>query len=421
MRSILFVVLDSMREDIFHQEGGYELMDHQADRCYACSNYTLPSHGSMFSGQLPSESGVHSYNPNYTQIEDSAVTNSIPHTTYCVSTNNGFLSEEYGFDVLFDHHTSFSGDSVTDPEGEDPLSYVDNTTEFLKECIRGETIPSLKNAAKLKVNDLLQGRPIPRVGDYGTSATMGVYENPEEPYFLFMNLVETHGPFEETFSSGVNVPSSWTSRDADMWGICNGDIDEYNEFIDNFEKLYRDRTRYVIDKLKSYIQRMEAKTDELVTIITADHGESFRANGVIGHRDLLTPVCRVPFGIRNCSAELGTISHVQIPAIVENVATGPIAVDTGTARAEMVGHILPPDENTEYWDRCARVVYCDDIAYRWDNLGKREKVELNGVHEDSTQIDEIPHKYQFDREFPERDQKVVEGSIRRRLSDLGYV
>jgi arylsulfatase len=58
MPRIALVVLDTLRKDAFDEHFEW-LPGRRFENAWSTSHYTVPVHGSMFTGQYPSESGVH--------------------------------------------------------------------------------------------------------------------------------------------------------------------------------------------------------------------------------------------------------------------------------------------------------------------------------------------------------------------------
>jgi len=71
MRNIVLLCLDTVRKDFF-DEYAPRLVDRADivyDGCRAASSWSAPSHASMFTGQLPSEHGVHAYQRDFSVID----------------------------------------------------------------------------------------------------------------------------------------------------------------------------------------------------------------------------------------------------------------------------------------------------------------------------------------------------------------
>ncbi|WP_435159099.1 alkaline phosphatase family protein [Haladaptatus sp. DFWS20] len=60
-RNVLLVCLDTVRADVFGEHANclHRMADVSFTQCRAASSWTIPSHASMFTGQLPSVHGVH--------------------------------------------------------------------------------------------------------------------------------------------------------------------------------------------------------------------------------------------------------------------------------------------------------------------------------------------------------------------------
>lgn len=70
-RNVVLIVLDTVRKDFFDDYAPrlQEKADNSFDRCYAPSSWTIPSHASMLTGDLPHQHGVHTYNKGFGGID----------------------------------------------------------------------------------------------------------------------------------------------------------------------------------------------------------------------------------------------------------------------------------------------------------------------------------------------------------------
>lgn len=59
--NVAVVVLDTLRKDAFDRHFEW-LPGLQFDNAWSSSHWTVPAHGSMFTGKYPSETGVHAKN-----------------------------------------------------------------------------------------------------------------------------------------------------------------------------------------------------------------------------------------------------------------------------------------------------------------------------------------------------------------------
>lgn len=398
--NIVLIVLDTARKDIFSAEAARlsDLADYSHEWCYAASHYTLPSHAAMLTGELPSECGVHSYATDYSEIQDETFFSTLQGESFCVSASAGFLSEEFNFDSLFNNHLSFSGDDTVSTKGLDPVNYVGDTKKFLRDSLSHDPFWSLLNGMRTKMNSATEGKFLPRIGDYGANAAFNAasrHVGNSADCFLFVNVIEAHGPFERVLGwGGKSVPLPWTTRGTSVWDVA-ANPDEYQEYLDHYRELHRAAIRYLDVRVSQFIESLKQQlTDDTAFIITSDHGEEIGERGMVGHQDLVTPVAHVPFIVHNPGIEIttdGPLSHLDLPKIVKSIREGSDChISRSIAPAEKVGIFAPAKYNPEYWGRQVRSVYRLKEGYRWDSLGGLHQLTVSESAEQSAEVEEIP-------------------------------
>jgi len=452
-RNVALIVLDSVRTDVFRERASrlQSMADCSVRRCYAASHYTLPSHASMFTGDLPSIHGVTSKNPTYAGLSRTdTFLAELPHTSVGVTANGGFLSADRRFDTFFDRLVSFNGSAVRFPSGLDPADFVESTDEqgiakirsYLSAAIdNGSLGASLGNALFTKLNDATTGTAFPRFGDYGANAVaetaVDVVESEPEPVFLFTNLIDAHGPLDAVRGWGSAVANSWYSNRHDSWDVANGDppAEEFESYLEIYREIYADAVEYLDRRIAAFVRTLKARTDRDTTVVvTADHGEELGYPGEagFGHRDLSAPILDVPLVIINApDGELTSpMSHLDLPELLVALATEAQIPDLSReyVPAEKHGHIKTPEQKREYWNRSVRAVIDGTKMYRWDTLGASERFELEVSAGNLTADDiTIPSwaKEQFPVGFNEvmtgDDVNIEESDVSARLRDLGYL
>lgn len=432
--NVVLVVLDTARKDIFDAEATrlHGLADYTHDWCYSAAHYTLPSHAAMFTGELPSECGVHSKSTDYRQIEGETFFEQGFAESACISASGGFLSEDFNFDRLFDRHLAFSGDDVVSTKGLDPSQYIGEQRRFLKEAVFNNPFWSVANGIKTKLNRALLGHPIPRFGDYGAKAAFdeALRQSPRgDSSFLFLNVIDAHGPFERVWNWERNdVPISWTSRKTSKWDVTNAEEGEYREYVEYYRKMHRAAIQYLDQQVAEFVTDLENQLDDVAVIVTADHGEAIGEHGMVGHQDLVTSVAHVPFLIRNPGIEItteGPLSLLDLPQIIDSIAAGEDChISRDVAPVEKIGSFAPPEYESEFWDRKVRSAYKIGEGYRWDSMGNSYRLQTGDSYEDATTIEEVP-EWATDV-FPTDWEDIEEGELaeysnEETLRSLGYL
>lgn len=324
MKDIALIVLDTVRFDIFKEV----LNDDEAlktavnglsfEKAYANCCWTLPSHYSMFTGQLPHEHGVTTRNHR-----NGVDTATLPewlsqkgYTTIGIS-NNGYVSPSFGFQDLFDQFI-FNGGSLDDDER--LLIQDDPIFERMKEKTRnGEWKSGLQKYHYLFRSVIKQRRPSSLLNalyyklsswksppDKGAQKTVEQVRSndilSENPFFLFINLVEAHAPYEpdtEFIRSELDQDQLREAQEAIARGTLSL-LQEGHMDAEILTELYRAEIRYLGTILRELREILEEKSDDLLLIITSDHGEYLGEQGLWGHQAHLSPpVLEVPF----CTSE----------------------------------------------------------------------------------------------------------------------
>jgi len=322
--------------------------------------------------------------------------------------------------------------------------------DFISEAYRqGCLSRSILNGASVKLNDIVDETPLPRLWDYGAGSMIrgSLRRLPKtEPFFFFANFMEAHSPYALSIkydASLYDVPRDW-SGDAKEWEI-NENPDEYTDLIEGRRGVYAASVDYLDRRVSSFVEDLMEKTERETTVfVTADHGENlaFESEGFMwGHQGSLShALLHVPFAGINLSEEHSealsgqSFSHLNLGDLVVSVAK-----DESTeiepreyVPAERIGYgpSTEPDD-FEYWDRAIRCVYHEDSRYEWDSLGGRYEYEITGdstekkVSEDAEIPDEAIEQFDIDiEEYKTRasgSRAELDDKTKQNLSELGYL
>lgn len=437
--NIAIVILDSVRKDYWDRYAPRlkEMADAEIDHCRAVSSWSAPSHASMFTGQLPSEVGVHTYQKSYGDVNTEDTLFDIDHRKVGVSSNM-YVNKYHGFDKFFDSFYNLYA-AHPNPEGihvgrwlnehSGPLRYI----EFVRDALTHDnTVATLKNGVSTKIDAVFEDLPFERPLDEGTRAINKriQQEAGDEPWFMFANYMETHTPHRRSRfydSSFTDAPRTWSSYDFDHWAATfkrlNGEDFTQSE-VDNirwFRELYAASIDYVDRTLSETIRDVRQQTDdETVFIVTSDHGENmFQADDedVWGHSSSLSEgLLRVPFVVIGgpdwVSDPPKLFSQIDMPEFVSSLLGNGDWPERTCSRHELVGGgVGLPDERREFFDRAIRAVW-DGEKVIWDSLG-------NGTSHDNLFPDSINEMK--DREMSRESETDLDDTAKSRLEDLGYV
>lgn len=285
------------------------------DRAIAPAPWTLPSHASMFTGQLP-----HALSTDWMKPLDASaptVAESFRDQGYATAgfvANLTYTSYESGLDRGFVHYDDYP---LTLPLllFHTPLGRID---------VKGRPPQSASpramwNAAR-SIN-LFQHRLVEAGTFRAADAVMADFEQWQasvgtRPFFAFINLFDAHGPYRVDGPSPV--PAAFVQRFAHSFPSERDRYDAAIGWIDD-----------VVGRTLSNLQQ-RGLLDNTIVVITADHGEQFGERGLLGHGNSLYPAAvhvpllvrapgQVPAGMRVST----TVSLKDIAATLLDLASIP--------------------------------------------------------------------------------------------------
>lgn len=467
-RNVVVVCLDTVRKDYFnrHCSSLLSMSDISFDECRTASSWSVPSHASMLTSDLPHEHGVHTYSPDFSQLafEDTFLTDLPDHRLIGVSANS-YASPVFGFDSFFDDF-SFVSSSNRYPDALDPSEFFHESAgptsngAYLQRALSHEKpVRSVLNGAFQKIDSLIARTSIPKPYDDGCSAvlreTTSRVRETEEPFFAFVNLMDAHGPLRNVWQYDQalhDVPNNFDSRDLNVLGInMDEEFDEYETELGYYRELYAAAIEYLDRQVAEFITRIQDVTERETTIlITSDHGEQLVDGDThrrFGHitPDLTEQLLHVPLEVinppANTTAETTELfSHLHLGKFVTSCACDcEFEPDSRSVAAEVVGigvSNIPYDhERFEHWDRTVRCVYDDGIKYVWDSNGdtgcsRVMDCPANAETETTCQgLSDIRDLAPFSKpvdEFAESARSEahtvsIDDGTRDRLADLGYM
>jgi arylsulfatase A-like enzyme len=373
------------------------------DDCVSPAPYTVASHGSLFTGLLPSEHGATNAHPF---LDDRHATlaellRSAGYQTYLFSANPHISRVE-------NFHQGF--DAVEHPWDE---AYRDEALRIVAGKITADDV-STELSAKIRAGRPESGWDIKAAGELARRGTMSWLSrrDPERPFFVFLNYMEAHRPWippasyrrrmmgPEQVEQSYRIDRSWVPLWSYSFGLRDYAADElevmsatYDACVAELDDLLRD----LIGSLRS-----AGALENTVVVVTSDHGEHLGEHHLLGHQfSLYEPLLRVPLVVRDERRfapgrdPRPVMSHDLFPTLLEiagvDVPAGTHAVslrspiDGRVRLSEYVGvfrdafaAIEPghPGWDKSPWLREIRALYRDDRKLiRWSD-GARELYNL---------------------------------------------
>lgn len=280
------------------------------EEAYSTSIWSLPAYTSLFTGELPSSHGVTSWEP--TARNDLVPNLHDDYRSLCVSPH--VMGGGWGLVDAFNHHERVKVPHKAplfdpDPVLEELRGSTPTPRKFLRLLAKHRSARTVPNA----LNQLFKKKVRYRLGfwhDSGAAGTIdrskSVVSDTEEPFFLFMNFVESHMP--------IHLPREWAFKYTDQ---SVSDVNAIND-LDLFDATFKDREvsdrerQLLLDLHDSSLAYQDAKiaefydhledegvADDTVFVFLSDHGNLFGERGVWGHHaDIGRGVCRVPLLVR---------------------------------------------------------------------------------------------------------------------------
>ncbi len=467
--NVVLLCLDSVRKDYFDEYA--PRLRRRADldfaQCRAASGWSVPSHASMMTGELPHRHGIHVYDREFDGLSrDDTFLGSLPDHRALGASANVYASEAFGFDGAFDAFRSVSPDRRF-PSGMDVERWGQHCDEsglaryaaFVRAALSDDSpLASLGNGIFAELSARFDDAPIPTPFDDGAKIvakeTQELVEDTREPFFLFANFMDGHGPFHHVLDydrSLYDVPFSWNSGEYGTHAVnTEGVTDENRHHVENTRELYGAAVDYLDRQVCDLIDWLDANTDrETTVVVTADHGENLGYDAddqLLAHKGVLTEgLLHVPLLVVNAPDEFDAVdesryvSHCSLGELLVSLANGDVPdVTAEWIAAERIGSNMAnnasEDERAE-WDRMIRVVYDGETKYEWDSAGETTRYRLDADQpnwqeptDGDVPVDELEAEF-FDEPLSEYKQRArnrsedadVDDVIEDRLSDLGYV
>jgi arylsulfatase A-like enzyme len=302
--NILLLVLDTARADHLSCYGYPKPTTPNIDRmaregvlfenAYSAAVWTLAGHASIFTGMTPSKNGANGENiyldEGFITLAEVLANCGYRTAGFC---NNPWVSEFTATDQGFHHFRKM----------------------WLKQY--GQNLLLSYGFYRL-IQNLFTSVPI--VGS--VEATTGevldwMKEHEDEPYFVFINLMEPHPPldyraeFTDPFIPEGLSPEDLKAVNQNPYTIWAGKESMDSRDFQAYQALYDGELRYMDFHLGKFFDELQAAglLDSTLLIITADHGEQMGEGGYLGHhfalRDALIHVPLivrgpnvVPLGVR---------------------------------------------------------------------------------------------------------------------------
>lgn len=283
--NVLLVVLDTVRAQSLSLQNYERLTSPQLEkiaknavtfeRAYSTSPWTLPAHGSLFTGRYPKELSADFETP----LDDTFPTlaeelSAHGYVTAGFVANTAYCSYESGLNRGFVIYEDYSAS--------------------LGQALRSSTLGRMVAHSKLRrmlgyYDDL--GRKNAEQVNREFLGWLNHYDD-KRPFFVFLNYFDAHDPYlppEEFWSLfSPTQPRGHLSK----WGqgLSNEDIQELNDAYDGSIAYLDYQVGLLYDELHE-----RGLLENTILVIMSDHGEQFGEHGLMSHANsLYHPLLHVP-------------------------------------------------------------------------------------------------------------------------------
>lgn len=319
--NILLIVLDSLRYDRLSCYG-YEknltpFLDSIADeglkfeKAYSTAPWTVPVHGSLFTGMLPSYHGSHRKTKSFKQPSGVSLAGRLSKEDYQTAgfSTNPWISPEFDFDTGFDHFESLTteppfSEEPTSPEDETgDLASIKTLLDILSWSFQGNPVKRISNGIwkKFLKKAYVDGK------DVNKAIFDWIDESDISNKFIFVNYMDVHDPHCGDFLF-------------DKATFTNIDFRGRPDDPEKGKRLY-DQSVSKLDKiLKDLFAGLDERIDlsNTLTVILGDHGECMGEHGYWGHGTYLyEELLHVPLLIQPHTSNLDGVGTDQPVSLIE--------------------------------------------------------------------------------------------------------
>ncbi len=446
MPNIAVVVLDTLRKDYFDKYFDW-LPGKKFENAWSTSNWTVPVHGSLFTGRYPTEIGMYK-GPQRFNYNGELLTEKLKEAGYNTRgfSANPFISKRFLFDRGFSEFKGswrtkhFNNNSIFnwDELSKSADNKIKNISENILKSLKTDysVIKSIKYGVELFLN---KKNIWSTIKDDGASTALKEIRktNFSENEFFFLNLMEAHEPYRPPKRYRTVEPLGLCGAIGDIIlnsGCLSTDIDQ-----DLIIKAYEDSVKYLSDIYKKIFSELSENFNYIITL--SDHGELLGEHGAWNHEYGLYPeLTHIPLTIykgnkqkTKCNKTVSILdihkTILEIADIKGNSRGQNIQKDFNPNEYLVEFHGLKPQaidrlkENNiskniiEKYDRFLHGITCPKNYYGYETKGgfkEKGKSNLSNPKEKMTELIKRKNKKQSNQ------QKKLSKETLNHLKDLGY-
>lgn len=491
--NILCVLLDTVRTDHLSCYGyerpttpfidSFAELGVRYDNIYSTSIWSLPAYASLFTGELPSTHGAVDWGR---AIEQNGLVDGLHEAGYSSGVVSPHLvSGEFGIQDAFEitrwiqngsDYVLFEDDPVIerirerlDAEGWDTT--WKKAVDVLKWTITErsfKTVPNIGSYVYQSARDSLGWWDDDGAANV-VNQTADVIERLEEPYFLFANFIEPHGPYRPPRSHLRDFLADDVSRSelnavlekfSPTTELILGDVDLTEREREALVGLYDAELAYLDQQVEELLTPVEL--EDTVVILLSDHGDLFGEWGLWAHQGRIhNRLAHVPLIIKypwlssDTKDEIGSTAslHNHMLDIAASSTDSRLAFEpSGTAFIEYFGWdthqfakpwVSYENESEDPWGMYQASVVEDKYRLLWLANGTRELYDVKADPQETTdvaganpkRVDELSDKivselgnpesihqqYRASQDMTAGNGRDIDEDVRGRLEELGYM
>lgn len=314
---IVLIVVDTCRASTFFnllntgKIPNFELLLEDAvsyRNATAAGSWTVPSHGSIFTGLYPSQHGTSATNPNFDppNIPLAQVLREEGYHTVGLSANP-WISPGFDFDRGFDQFKTAYELFWGGVELGEIRSFSSRRKQIRTLAEHITTKSSIKTLSNIVYEKLFAKR-----NDSGakkiTSDAISILKNhTDDPRFLFLNYMEPHLDYEPPADLARDeLPKQVELGEArkvnqNPWKFIAGQEEMDSHDFEILRSLYRAELRYLDTQIGRLLEEIKNTNslDDVCFVITGDHGENIGEHKLMDHQYCLyQTLVHVPLAIR---------------------------------------------------------------------------------------------------------------------------
>ena len=344
--NVLLIVLDTLRADRLgvygYPRGTSPFLDEYArgsvvyEQAIASSSWTLPSHVSLFTGRRAMEHGavLDSFDGRFESLAETLAKSG--YETAGFSGNTSYVVCRNGVASGFHHFES---------------SFITWSEAVLRTSLGHKLENVMQRVGGRK-------QRYPSAQEVTERFETWLDRRPQEPFFAFLNLMDTHYPYLNDAQFAQRYPGAANPPTLAEWNaLISSPKPPSDELQKRVQDTYDAAVAYQDAQLRELFAALRSrKVDEnLLVIITADHGEALGEHHLYDHRHSLyrelihVPlIVHVPGRVAEGARIRETVALRQVPATIANLI--------GLHTANFPGPPLPlsPEESQSTPPRAVR-------------------------------------------------------------------